>query len=196
MVNGFDPSLEARLKLAEEAEMELTRLTPLAGEAPVLRAEKAKVQRNAERTRAREASLQQAKKAADSASARQSQVPDLLGAAARAVNQLYTALREIDTHRRESTQCLAVADRIDYEIELEHGQQEESSQDRDTRGLAYALAARHGDGRVKKLLEELEPGFSSLNGCNLSEPLNRDVADFVMERVTAAAAAVAARSSK
>ena len=194
MVNGFEPSREERLKLAEEAEKELTRLTPLAAEAPLLRAEKAKAQRNAERTRTREASLQQAKKAADAASERQSQVPDLLGAAARAVNQLYTALREIDSHRRESMQSLAVADRVDYEIELEHGQQEESSKDRDTRGLAYALAARHGDGRVKKLLEEMEPGFNPLNGCNLSEPLNRDVADFVMERVTAASAAVAARS--
>jgi hypothetical protein len=40
----------------------------------------------------------------------------------------------------------------------------------------------------------MEPGFSLLNGCNLNEQLNRDVADFVMERVTAAAAAVAARS--
>lgn len=194
MVNGFDPSREERLKLAEEAEKELTRLAPLAAEASLLRAEKAKAQRAAERTRAREASLQQAKKAADAASDRQSQVPDLLGAAARAINQLYTALREVDTHRREAMQCLAVADRVDYEIELEHGQQEESSPDRDTRGLAYALAARHGDARVKKLLEEMEPGFSSLNGCNLSEPLNRDVADFVMERVTAASAAVAARS--
>lgn len=194
MVNGFDPSREERLKLAEEAEKELTRLTPLAAEAALLRAEKAKAQRTAERTRAKETSLQQAKKAADAASDRQSQVPDLLGAAARAINQLYTALREMDTHRRESMQCLAVADRIDYEIELEQEQKEEASLDRDTRGLAYALAARHGDGRVKKLLEELEPGFSPLNGCNLSEPLNRDVADFVMERVTAASAAVAARS--
>lgn len=194
MVNGFDPSREERLKLAEEAEREMSRLTPLAAEAALLRAEKAKAQRDAERTRAREANLQQGKKAADAASERQSQIPDLLGAAARAVNQLYTALRETDTHRREAVQCLAVADRIDYEIELEHGQQEESSQDRDTRGLAYALAARHGDGRVKKLLEELEPGFSLLNGCNLNEALNRDVADFVMERVTAAATAVAARS--
>jgi hypothetical protein len=193
MVNGFDASSQERLKLAEEAELELNRIKPLAAEAPLLRAEKAKAQRNAERTRTREASLQQAKKAADTAAERQSQIPDLLGAAARAVNQLYTALREIDSQRRESMQALAVADRVDYEIELELEQEQETSTDRDNRGLAYALAARHGDARVKKLLEELEPGFSFLNGCNLNEQLNRDVADFVMERVTAAGA-VAARS--
>lgn len=193
MVNGFDASSQERLKLAEEAELELNRIKPLAAEAPLLRAEKAKAQRNAERARTREASLQQAKKATDAAAERQSQVPDLLGAAARAVNQLYTALREVDSHRRESIQALAVADRVDYEIELELEQEQETSTDRDNRGLAYALAARHGDARVKKLLEELEPGFNLLNGCNLNEQLNRDVADFVMERVTAAGA-VAARS--
>jgi phage-related tail protein len=193
MVNGFDAASQERLKLAEEAELELNRIKPLAAEAPLLRAEKAKAQRNAERARTREASLQQAKKATDTAAERQSQVPDLLGAAARAVNQLYTALREIDSHRRESMQALAVADRVDYEIELELEQEQETSTDRDNRGLAYALAARHGDARVKKLLEELEPGFSLLNGCNLNEQLNRDVADFVMERVMAAGA-VAARS--
>jgi hypothetical protein len=194
MVNGLDPSLEERLKRAELAESELSRLKPLAAEAPVLRAEKAKAHRTAERTRTKEASLLQARKGVESATERQTQIPDLLGAASRAVNQLYTALREIETHRRESMQALAVADRVDYDIELEESQEQETSVDRDSRGLAYALAARHGDARVKKMLEDMEPGFNPLNGCNLNEALNRDVSAFVMERVTAAAAAAAARS--
>ena len=194
MVNGFEPSHEERLKVAELAELELDRIKPIAEEAPLLRAQKAKAHLTAERTKTREASLQQAHKAIEAATERQTQIPDLLGGAARAVNQLYTALREIETHRRESMQALAIADRVDYEIELEEEQEQETSPDQDNRGLAYALAARHGDGRVKKMIEDMEPGFSSLNGCNLNEALNRDVADFVMERVTAASAAAAARS--
>ncbi len=53
--------------------------------------------------------------------------------------------------------------------------------DRDPRGLAYALAARHGDVRVKELLAEMDPGFGFLKGCDMSEPLYRDVAKFVLQ---------------
>ena len=77
-------------------------------------------------------------------------------------------------------EALSVADRVDYDIELEEGEEHERSLDRDTRGLAYALAARHGDGRVRQMLEELDPEFSMLRGCNLDEPLYRDVANFVV----------------
>ena len=45
MLTGYDASLEGRLKLAEQAESEVTRLQPLAGEAPQLRAEKIKIQK-------------------------------------------------------------------------------------------------------------------------------------------------------
>ena len=67
-----------------------------------------------------------------------------------------------------------------YDIELEESEEHERSLDRDTRGLAYALAARHGDVKVLKMLEELDPAFSMLHGCNLDEPLYRDVANFVV----------------
>jgi|TARA_B100000315_G_scaffold148219_1_gene137074 hypothetical protein len=186
MLNGFDPSLEERLKMAEQAEQEVTRLQPLAAEAPSLRAERARSKRQAQRARAKGTAMEQATQAAKAASQNQTKVPHLLGTAARAVNELFGALRDIESHRQAAMQALAVADRVDYEIEVEEGEAHELSLDRDPRGLAYALAGRHGDSRVKRLLEELEPGFSSLSGCNLDDPLHRDVADFVMNRVVPA----------
>ncbi|MDP6549788.1 MAG: hypothetical protein QF659_06925 [Dehalococcoidia bacterium] len=182
MLNGFDASLEERLKMAEQAEQEVTRLQPLAAEAPSLRAERARSQRQAQRDRTRGAAMEQAKRAAEAASQNQTKVPLLLGTAARAVSELFSALRDIDSHRQAAMKALAVADRVDYEIEVEEGEEHELSLDRDPRGLAYALAGRHGDSRVKLLLEELTPGFSPLTGCNLDDPLYREVADFAMTR--------------
>ena len=184
MMNGYDKALEERLRTAEQAELEVTRLQPLASEAPQLRAEKAKTQRTAERQRARETAMNQAKQAVEAAHDKQTLVPELLGNAARAVNELYGALREIDARRQEAMQSLAVADRVDYDAELEDGEAHEAALDRDPRGLAYALAGRHGDARVSKLFEELNPDFSMLDGCNLDDPLYRDVANFVMDRVS------------
>ena len=183
MMNGYDKALEERLRTAEQAELEVTRLQPLASEAPQLRAEKAKSHRIAERQRARETAMLQAKQAVEAANDKQTQVPELLGDAARAVNDLYATLREIDARRQEAMQSLAVADRVDYDAELEDGEAHEAALDRDPRGLAYALAGRHGDTRVNKLFEELKPDFNLLDGCNLDDPLYRDVANFVMDRV-------------
>jgi hypothetical protein len=90
-------------------------------------------------------------------------------------------MKELDGYRKEASESMAIADRVDYEIEVEEGEEHEISMDRDPRGLAYALAARHGDMRVKDLLEEMEPGFAFLKGCDLSEPLYRDVAKFVLQ---------------
>lgn len=193
MLKGFDASLEERLKVAEQAETEVSRLQGVASEAPKLRAERAKAQRAAERHRTREDAMGQANQAVEVASNKQSQVPELLGNAARAINELYSTLREIEACRQEAMEFLAIADRVDYDIELEEGEAHEASLDRDSRGLAYALAARHGDTRVKKLLDDLNPGFSTLQGCNLDDPLFRDVANFVMERVTPATLSVAAK---
>ena len=117
----------------------------------------------------------------------QERVAELLGVAARSVNELYVALKEIESLRQDAMQSLAVADRVDYEVELEDGEAHERSLDRDPRGLAYALAGRHGETRVLKLLDELQPGFELLLGTNMDDPLNRDVARFVMQRVTPAA---------
>ena len=85
MLNGFDAVLEERLKHAEQAELEVTRLQPLASEAPQLRADKVKAQKAAERQRARETAMHQAKEAVEAGTERQLRVPELLGTAARAV---------------------------------------------------------------------------------------------------------------
>ena len=193
MLKGFDTSLEERLKVAEQAETEVSKLQSMAAEAPQLRADKAKAQRAAERQRTRENAMQKANQAVEAANEKQSLVPELLGNAARTVNDLYSALREVEARRQEAKESLAIADRVDYDIELEDGEAHEASLDRDTRGLAYALAGRHGDTRVKKLLQELNPGFSILRGCNLNDPLYRDVANFVMDRVTPATPPPAAK---
>ena len=192
MVNGIDENFHERLRQAESAEKEMQRLQPLAAEAPQLRLKKAKAQREEERRRAKESALTQATNAAQSAADRQNRVPDLLGQSARAVIELYTLIKEIDTSRRQAMEALAIADRVDYDIELEEGEEHERSQDRDTRGLAYALAARHGDTKVKQMLEELDPEFAMLRGCNLDEPLYRDVANFVVQHAVPREAAPSA----
>lgn len=182
MVNGneIDEGFQERLKQAESAEREMQRLQPFAAEAPQLRLQQAKAQKEEERTRAKEDALSKARFYAQAAADKQNRVPDLLGQAAHTVIELYTLLKDIDSSRRQAMEALSVADRVDYDIELEEGEEHERSLDRDTRGLAYALAARHGDGRVRQMLEELDPEFSMLRGCNLDEPLYRDVANFVV----------------
>ena len=145
-----------------------------------MRLQQAKAQKDEERTRAKEDALSKARFSAQAAADKQNRVPDLLGQAARTVIELYTLLKDIDSSRRQAMEALSVADRVDYDIELEEGEEHERSLDRDTRGLAYGLAARHGDGRVRQMLEELDPEFSMLRGCNLDEPLYRDVANFVV----------------
>ena len=182
MVNGneIDEGFQERLRQAESAEREMQRLEPLAAEAPNLRLQKAKAQKEEERKRAKDESLSKARNSAQAATDKQHRVPDLLGHAARAVIELYTLIKEIETSRRQAMEALSVADRVDYDIELEEGEEHERSLDRDTRGLAYALAARHGDTRIKQMLEELDPDFTMLRGCNLDEPLYRDVANFVV----------------
>ena len=181
MLSGFDSSLDSRLREAEEAEKELVRLQPVAEEAPKLRLEKAKVQKRQEREHAKNSAMRIIERSMHAATEKQTRVPDLLESAGRAVQTLYTVMKELDGYRREASESMAIVDRVDYEIEVEEGEEHEISLDRDPRGLAYALAARHGDVRVKELLEEMEPGFTFLRGCDLSEPLYRDVAKFVLQ---------------
>ncbi len=158
----------------------MQRLQPLAAEAPQLRLQKIKSQREEERRRTKDGAMSKAKSSTQAAADKQNRVPELLGEAARAVVELYTLFKDVDSSRRQAIEALAIADRVDYDIELEEGEEHERSLDRDTRGLAYALAARHGDAKVKQMLEELDPDFSMLRGCDLDEPLFRDVADFVV----------------
>ena len=49
------------------------------------------------------------------------------------------------------------------------------------RGLAYALAAKHGDVKIRQMLEDLDPEFNFLRNCYLDEKLQRDLADFVIK---------------
>ena len=181
MLSGFDSSLDSRLREAEEAEKELLRLTPVAEEAPKLRLEKAKVQKRQERDQTKNSAMRVVERSMLSATDKQTRVPELLESAGRAVQALYTLIKELDGHRKEASESMSIVDRVDYEFEVEEGEEHEISLDRDPRGLAYALAARHGDVRVKDLLEELLPGFGFLKGCDLSEPLYRDVAKFVLQ---------------
>ena len=181
MLSGFDSSLDSRLREAEEAEKELMRLTPVAEEAPKLRLEKAKVQKRQERESAKSSAMRVVERSMQSATQKQTRVPELLESAGKAVQALYTLIKELEAHKKEATDSMGIVDRVDYEIEVEEGEEHELSLDRDPRGLAYALAARHGDIRVKDLLEELSPGFGFLKGCDMSEPLYRDVAKFVLQ---------------
>ena len=88
MVNGFDDDLQERLQQAESAEREMQKLQPLASEAPQLRLQKAKAQREQERQRTKEDALTKARNAVQSAADKQNRVPDLLSQAAMAVIEL------------------------------------------------------------------------------------------------------------
>ena len=170
-INGINDNFQERLRQAESAESEVQRLQPLAAEAPQLRLQKAKAQKEEERRRTKEESILKATQAAQSAADKQVRMSDVLGHTANAVIELYTLLKDVDSSRQRALEALAIADRIDYDIELEESEEHERSLDRDTRGLAYALAARHGDVKVQQMLEELDPDFSMMRGCNLDEPL-------------------------
>ena len=180
MQNGYDTSLENRLEQAEKAEAELAKLSPLAAEAPQLREAKAKANLATERHAKKSSAMDEARKAADAASEMQKLVPEFLNVAAKAVKELYTVLKEIDGNRQSAAKALTIVDRVDYDVELEDGEAQELAMDRDPRGLAYALAAHHGDGKIHKLLEELDPEFAYLRDCYMDEPLHRDLANFVV----------------
>ena len=133
MLRGFEASLESRLREAEAAEKEVLRLQQVAEEAPRLRAQKAKEQRRMEREQNRDAAMKAVNHAVQSAAEKQAQVSALLAAAGTAVQALYASLKEIARLRQEAADSLAIADRIDYEMEVEEGEEREVSMDRDPR---------------------------------------------------------------
>ena len=180
----FDESMQQRLKQAEMAERELERLAPLASEAETLRQRQAKAAKFADSLRRREQSIQEAKQLVEAASVRQVEIPDLLNEAAQAISLLFSAMKDVSNKRSRASEALAIVDRVDYDVELAEVGEEEMAMNRDPRGLAYALASRHGDARVQQLLEDLDPGFHLLRNCNLNDSLHRDVAEFVTEHVT------------
>ena len=180
MVDSISDSVGERLQQAEMAEREVQRLQPLADEAPQLRVQNAKALKDEARRRAKDQAVAKARAAVDAGAELQERVPELLGNAHRAVVELYNVFKEINSHRRKASEGLAIADRVDYDAELADGEEHERALGRDTRGLAYALATRHGELKVKQLMEELDPGFNILKGCNLDHPISRDIAQFVM----------------
>ena len=181
----FDESMQQRLKQAEMAERELARLQPLAEEAPDLRYKQERASKFEDSLRRRDRCLEEAQQMVESASARQLEIPALLDDAAQAIGALFAAMKDVKTRRRRAAEALAVVDRVDYEIELEEVGEEQRQYDRDPRGLAYALAARHGESRVQSLLEEMDPGFELMRNCSMNDALHRDVSTFVLDHVTA-----------
>ena len=181
----FDESMQQRLKQAEMAERELARLQPLALEAEELRLKQAQAAKFADSLRRKDQALAEAQQLVEAAGARQVEVPDLLNEASQAVSLLFAAMKDVSNKRRRAAEALAIVDRVDYEVELAEAGEEEIARNRDPRGLAYALAARHGEGRVQHMLEEMDPGFDLLRNCNMNDALHRDVASFVTGHVTA-----------
>ena len=195
MVNGYDSSLPDKLRRAEEAESEVQRLGDLAAEAPRLRTELAKAQRKEERDRNSKTALEQARKEAAAAAEKQADVPLTLETVSKLVYSLYSLLKDVDTHRRETTRLMAIVDRMDYEQEFEDGREEQNELGRDPKGLEYLIASRHGQSRIKRLVDELDPNFSFLRNCELDEPLRRDVANFILAHVVAPERAAQERSA-
>ena len=193
MLNNYDSTLDKRLREAEEAEAQVNRLGALAAEAPQLRDAMAKARVAAERNQKKSEAMKTAMTAAESAAEAQSQVPALLHNATKAVKELYKVLRTTDGFRQTAAQALTVADRMDYELEVAETEAREVSMDRDPRGLAYVLAAQHGENKVKKLLDGLDPDFSFLRDCDMEEPIHRDLANFVVAHAVRRSTASAAK---
>jgi hypothetical protein len=193
MLNNYESTLDKRLREAEEAEAQVNRLGALAAEAPQLRDAMAKARVAAERNQKKSEAMKTAVTAAESAAEAQGQVPELLHNATKAVKELYKALRTTDGFRQTAAQALTVADRMDYELEVAETEAREVSMDRDPRGLAYVLAAQHGENKVKKLLDGLDPDFSFLRDCDLEDPIHRDLANFVVAHAVRRSTASAAK---
>ena len=183
MLKGLDSHIEEQLRRAEEAESEVTRLGSLAADAPRLRIELARSQRRQEREGNSQTALQQARREIAAAKERQADVPLTLETVSKLVYSLYSLLKDVEAHRREAMRLLGVVDRMDYEQELEAGEDEQRQMDRDPKGIEYLIASRHGQPRIKQLVDELDPDFSFLRNCDLDEPLRRDVANFIMAHV-------------
>ncbi|MFQ6026185.1 MAG: hypothetical protein ACE5Q6_01580 [Dehalococcoidia bacterium] len=183
MLNGFNPHLQERLRQAEQAESEVQRLESLAAEAPNLRAQVAKAQREERRERTRSNAMQEARRAMQVAAEKQAQVPGMLETACKLVYSLYALLKEIDAERKIAQESMAVVDRVDYEADMESAEAEQREVGRDPKGLEYVVASKHGQARIKRLLDELDPDFNYLKDCDLEDPMHRDVANFILAHV-------------
>ncbi len=183
MLKGLDSHIEEQLRRAEEAESEVNRLGSLAAEAPRLRIELARTQRRQERDGNSKTALEQARREIAAAKERQADVPLTLETVSKLVYSLYSLLKDVDAHRREATRLIGVVDRMDYEEELEAGEEEQKEMGRDPKGIEYLIASRHGQPRIKQLIDEMDMDFNLLRNCDLDEPLRRDVANFILAHV-------------
>ena len=183
MVTRVNAELQERLRQAEEAENAVQKLGSLAAEAPTLRVEVARAQRNQGWERARKNALEESKRKMTTAYEKQSQVPQMLEEVSTMVSALYNLFKEIETHRREALDHMAVVDRVDYEAELTVAEAEQAQMGRDRTSVEYLVASRHGQPKIKKLMDEHFPGFSYLRDCDLEDPMRRDVAHFILSHV-------------
>ena len=186
--------LAQRLRKAEEAASYMERLETLASEAPTLREQVSLLQRLEERERHRTDAIETARYALSAAGEAQRELPDLIAGAANLVNQLARALREVDTFRREATTALSVVDRMDYEDELdqameEHEEDEDAPIQRDAQSIRMLIASRHGSTRVRRMIDEMSPGFEVFAGCNLdADPMRGELTTLIMAKLAMAEA--------
>lgn len=183
MVTRINNDLQERLRKAEEAETAVQRLGPLASEAPNLRVELARAQRQQGWDRARKNAMEESRRKMDLVHEKQHQVPQMLEEVSTMVSTLYHLFKEIESHRREALEQMAIVDRVDYEAELTDAEAEQEGMGRDPSSIEYLIASRHGYARVKKLMDEYFPHFSYLKDCDLDDPMRRDVAQFILSHV-------------
>lgn len=187
--------LTQRLRKAEEAANYMERLETLASEAPTLREQVHLLQRLEERNRHRQEARANAEAALAAAALAQQNLPSLVATAADLVEQLVGTLREVDTFLREATTSLSVADRMDYEDELDQAmEQEEDDADapiqRDAQSIRMLVASRHGSARVRRMMESMAPGFEVFAGCDLdARPMRRELTNLIMAKLAAEAEA-------
>ena len=183
MVSRVNVDLQERLRKAEEAENAVMKLGNLAAEAPNLRVELARAQRQQGWDRARKNALEECAKKMDLVSDKQSRVPQMLEEVSTMVSSLYNLFKEIESHRREALEHMSIVDRVDYEAELADAEAEQIQMGRDPSNIEYLVASHHGQARVRKLMEEVFPGFGYLKDCELEDPMRRDVARFILSHV-------------
>ncbi len=183
MVNRVNSELQERLRKAEEAENAVQKLGNLASEAPTLRVELARAQRQQGWDRARKNAFEESLRKMNTVIEKQGRVPQMLEEVSTMVSALYNLFKEIESHRREAMEHMAIVDRVDYEAELADAEAEQIQMGRDPSSVEYLVASRHGTVRVKKLMEEAYPGFNYLKDCDLDDPMRRDVAHFILSHV-------------
>lgn len=188
--------LAQRLRKAEEAASYMERLETLASEAPTLREQVSLLQRMEQRENHRKEAIENARFALDLAAEAQRQLPDLVAGAADLVNQLARTLREVDTYRREATAALSVVDRMDYEDELDRAMEEHEQEEddgplqRDAQSIKMLVASRHGSTRVRRMIDELSPGFEVFAGCDINrDPMRGELTTMIMAKLAAEAEA-------